>query len=134
MYMSYEIIKSFNFNEHFINSPIQLEKGNLLLDNVKSQLVFQLKLRNTSGNKIISSVCIYVDYYDDAGSLIHTNQEISYLGLNCKPKETFGSDKAILLSDNSIRDLRVKRSKIMFSDATVEEFDIQTVKIPSSKQ
>ena len=66
MYMSYEIIKSFNFNEHFINSPIQLEKGNLLLDNVKSQLAFQLKLRNTSSNKIISSVDIYVDYYDDA--------------------------------------------------------------------
>jgi len=115
----YERIKDIEFNHFQLDSPVEIIKGALLLDNQNHRVLLQLKLLNVSNSKI-SSVYISVKSYDDANDQILENGTVeqTYLDLNANPKESFGDKNPIIL-DKTVRNIKAQIIKVVFTSGEV---------------
>lgn len=129
----YRIVRQMDFDTYTIGSPIQLEKGNLLLDSQTSNLILQLKLYNVS-DKTISAVYLSADYYDNANHLLHSGIEVNYLGLHCAPKQDCGTDTPVKLPNNTIYYVDLNITKVMFIDGSMVDIAPQIIQIPKQQQ
>lgn len=129
----YRVVRQLECDTYYVGSPVQIEKGNILLDSQTSNLILQLKLCNVS-DKTISAVYLTADYYDNTNHLLHSGVELNYLGLNCAPKQNCGSDTPMKLPDNNIYNVKLHIAKVMFIDGSMIDVAPQTIQIPKQQQ
>ncbi len=114
----YTIIKKFEGILRNGSCPVQVENYNILLNNDTGKNIIQIQLRNT-GNKVIKSVFLDIDCYDDTKDYLMTLKENAYVGLNAAKAEAFGGKQAINADTKVIGDIAVKITKIAFTDGSV---------------
>lgn len=129
----YRVVRQLECDTYYVGSPVQIEKGNILLDSQTSNLILQLKLCNVS-DKTVSAVYLSADYYDNTNHLLHSGVELNYLGLNCAPKQACGSDTPMKLTDNNIYNVKFHIAKVMFIDGSMIDVAPQTIQIPKQQQ
>ena len=129
----YRVVRQLECDTYYVGCPVQIEKGNILLDNQTSNLILQLKLYNVS-DKTISAVYLSADYYDNTNHLLHSGMELNYLGLNCAAKQACGSDTPMKLPDNNIYNVKLNIVKVMFIDGSMINVAPQTIQIPKQQQ
>ncbi len=114
----YTIIKKFEGILRNGSCPVQVENYNILLNNDTGKNIIQIQLRNT-GNKVIKSVFLDIDCYDDTKDYLTTLKENAYVGLNAVKGDVFGGKRAISADTNVIGNIAVKITKIAFTDDSV---------------
>lgn len=129
----YRVVRQLECDTYYMGSPVQIEKGNILLDSQASTLILQLKLCNVS-DKTINAVYLSADYYDNTNHLLHSGMELNYLGLNCAPKQACGSDTPMKLPDDNIYNIKLHIAKVMFIDGSMIDVAPQTIQIPKQQQ
>lgn len=130
----YKIINCGVQEEWLPGCPVRIEKYNILLDNVTSNNVLQVKYKNIS-NKTIKSMWICVDGYDDAMDKTVELYDVAYLNLNTPVRNNFGSNIPIDLNSKTTVNVKIIIKKVVFEDSSVwrnEEKSIG-IKIPILK-
>ena len=120
------------------NSPVEIIKGAILLDQVENKVILQLKLCNNS-DKIITSVHLQVKCYDETGEAVHEHDNdinYAYQDLNIPPYTTFGDQQPILLVGQKARKVDITFIKVMFADGNIIPIDghFQVRKYPNLKE
>ncbi len=104
--------------KYCVGAPIIISACALLNDNKNKNVVAQIKLKNI-GEKVIKAVKVLIAPLDTAGRSLGDRITYSYLDLNVKRDEYFGSQNAIPMPDSSTRAIDVKITEIILSDNTV---------------
>jgi hypothetical protein len=109
------------FNSYVLDSPVEIEKGALLLDTETNNVLLQLRL-NILHDKIheISSVKLMIDCFDDAGEIVSDLKIIddTYRDLNILNQKNFG-EKTPLVLDPRVRKVKVRINKVVFTNSKV---------------
>ena len=113
----YTIAFSIQNNLLIDTSPLMISAGNLLFDNQENETLVQLKLRNIS-NKIIRSVKVLIQPFDNEGRLIGDEVYYEYSNVNVLPDVQFGQKIPIRLPDNKTKSFSVSIIQVIFSDST----------------
>ena len=103
---------------YFVGTQLVLSACALLRDNMDNSLVAQLKLKNI-GAKPIKAVSVELTTYDTAERPLGETIRYTFLDLNAKRDEFFGTQTAIPLSDNNTRSFFVKITEVILSDNTI---------------
>ena len=115
----YKQVKLYDNFCFYPNCPIDLLKGAIYIDKVTNNAVFQLKFVNMQ-DKDIKAVYITVIGYDDLGKELD-NKEYSYLDLNIKTGQEFGTEKLKELNNNTIRNIEITINKVIYADNEIWE-------------
>jgi TolA-binding protein len=105
-------------DSYILDSPVEIEKGALLLDTHSKAVLLQLRL-NILGNFDISSIKLQIDCYDEAGEYISDvkSLEDTYRNIQQKGVKSFG-DKAPLIIDPRARKVKVAISEVTHLNGT----------------
>lgn len=114
----YKILKTKIHKEWLADSPVKVEKSQLVYDLKKNQIILQVKFFNLS-DKNIRSVFINVNCFDEAMNLISNLTDVAYLGIDEKPKSVFGDRQPVILNSLKVDNVEVIISKVVFTDNTV---------------
>lgn len=114
----YKIIKEFTQNEWLESCPLKVEKGQIILDFNRNELLAQLKLFNLS-SKSIKAAYILLKCYDEANDLLNENNYFAYTNLEVDGKNRFGNNIPIYLTDNKTANVKIIFTKVVFSDGEV---------------
>lgn len=115
-YRQVKLYKTFQFCP---NSPIDILKGALYIDNKTNKIVFQLKFINMQ-NKNIKAIYINVKGFNELGEKLE-DKEYSYLDIYARKGKEFGTNQLKELDDNTIRNITVKIDKVIFEDNSIWE-------------
>ena len=99
------------------DTPILIKAGGLLLDNQTQNIIAQFRLQNIS-DKTITLVKIKITPYDSIDRPLDDAVIHSYLDLNCKFQEEFGSKKAIFMPNPATRAFTVSVLEVAFDDGS----------------
>jgi len=114
-------IQELIFDSFLFNSPVEIEKGALLLDNKTKSIILQLRL-NILGKDFpeISSVSIKIIGLDDAGEEIQGFNPFNYTyrDVYLLSSRTFG-DRIPIILDSKVRQVKVELEKVIFKDGYV---------------
>ena len=100
-------------------SPIVVSDGYLLKDNESGKVIAQLKFQSIS-EKQIKALKIELLTYDVTEQQIENVTKYQYLDLNIGIGQFFGSNKAIVLSNNTARSFKINTITIVFHDGTTQ--------------
>lgn len=114
----YEIIKTTEHKKWLPESPIKIEKSQLLFDTLTNQKILQVKMYNLS-DKSIRSVYLDLECFDDAMDFISSQSDIPLQELNTKPQSYFGDRLPIILDSLNTSNIRININKVVFSDDTI---------------
>jgi len=106
----YERLKELTFEKQE-DCPVVLDKGALLLDNVRGQCILQLKLLNGS-TKPIEAVQVIIDCLDEDGKTIHTMKHL--YRTKSEAGAYFGSDQAVDMNSDDVKDVAVSVDWVKF--------------------
>lgn len=115
-YRQVKLYKTFQFCP---DSPIDILKGALYIDNKTNKIVFQLKFINMQ-NKNIKAIYINVKGFNELGEKLE-DKEYSYLDIYAGRGKDFGTKQLKELDDNTIRHITVKIDKVIFEDDSIWE-------------
>lgn len=115
-----------------IHSPVILEKGALLRDNVANANLLQFQFRNI-GHDTIKAIIITVNCFDVISKEMVENLEFNYLDLNAKNNDAFGSNVPIVLQKDETRDFEICINKVIFADGIIKELDSDLKDVESPK-
>lgn len=101
-------------------SPIIVEAGALLKDTVSEEFLIQLNFRSVSEKKI-KAFKVFINVFDVFGNIKQKEVEYQYLDLSVSKGDCFGSKKAIILSDKSIRSFKIAGYTVVFEDDDIWE-------------
>ena len=104
--------------KYCVGAPIIISACALLHDNKTNGIVAQVKLKSIS-DKVIKAVKVSVKPLDTAGRSLGDSVIYSYLDLNIKRDDYFGSQNAISMPDNTTRAIDIKVIEIIQSDNTI---------------
>lgn len=123
----------FNIKENLYveNSPVILEKGVLLLDTKSNKLLIQLKFYNIA-NKPFKALYVSINTYDTSAQQM-ASVEYKYLDLNVDYGKNFGTDKAIILNDNTVRSFEIDKYSIVYNDNGIQTFSSPFFQLPDSE-
>ena len=116
----YERLLKFKDNLYAEGSPVIIEAGALLKDTLTNKVIVQLKFLNL-GEKQIDFLTVKLTTYDPQGNKNSDIVEYQYMDLKAKKNYHFGEKTPIVLEDNTVRNIDVSVSKIIFSDKTTQE-------------
>ncbi|MBP3338379.1 MAG: hypothetical protein J6L69_03125 [Lachnospiraceae bacterium] len=96
--------------------PVIIEAYALLEDIKESEIIAQIKFRNV--HERLSAIFVNIETFDISGEKI---SEISYqyLDLDVDNNELFGSQNAIELKNNYVRNINISVEKVVFSDGRI---------------
>lgn len=114
----YKIIKTGENILRMNACPIYAEKYHILLDTKTNTNVLQIKFKNTN-SKNIKSIFLNIDCFDDSKDFLCTLDDVAYVGLNIKKRQTFGDKQAINTNKNIIGNIKIKVLKVVFTDESV---------------
>lgn len=98
--------------------PVMIEAGALQKDTLSNKVLTQIKMKNIS-DKTISSCKVSIKAYENNGSEVEGVSDFSYLDLDARPGETFGSKTPIYIPEQTTRSFSASVSEIVFDDGTV---------------
>ena len=114
-------------------SPVVIEAGALLKDTVSEEILIQLNFHSVSDKKI-KALKVIISVFDVMGNEKENKVEYQYLDLQISNGDYFGSKKAIMLSDKSIRSFEIESYSVVFDDDSIWESgeldDIKEMPIP----
>lgn len=99
-------------------SPVLIEAGALLRDNVTGGVLAQLKIKSLS-NKVIKALTAGVIPCDIAGRRLSNAVMHQYLDMNFERDSEFGQKNAIALPDPATRSFKVYVSEAVFGDNSI---------------
>jgi len=114
----YKIIKLVEHKEWLKDAPIKIEKSQLLFDTEKNTTLLQIKMFNLS-EKIIKSVYLDVNCFDDTNEFIKAITDVTYLVLEAQPQTDFGDRQPVPLESLQVASVEIIISKVIFTDGTV---------------
>ena len=120
-------------NLYVDNAPVIIEKGSLLLDSQTHTVLAQIKFHSLS-EKIIKALKIRIKTYYTSGEVCPESVVYEYLDMKIQYGGQFGSNKAILLKDLSIRSFSIDSYSVVYEDKTVEEVKGAFKPLPVSKE
>lgn len=115
------------------DAPVIIEKGSLLLDNQTHTVLIQMKFHSLS-EKTIKALKIRIKTYYTSGVACPEIVEYEYLDMKVGYGGQFGSNKAILLKDLSIRSFSVESYSVVYEDQEVAEIKEPFNPLPVSKE
>lgn len=119
-------------------SPVLIEAGALLRDNVTGGVLAQLKIKSIS-NKKIKALTVGIIPYDVAERQLSDAVMHQYLDLSLGRDSEFGQKNAIALPDPATRSFKVYVSELVFDDNSIysfpknEWFPLDIAKVPVSQ-
>ena len=120
-------------NLYIENAPIIISAAALLKDTKSGNIVVQVKFKSVS-NKNIKGVKISLSAYDVSGKEISGVDDYQYLDLNIPNGQSFGSSKAIVMSESTTRSFNIKSLTVIFADSSIwENASPDFVVIPNAK-
>ncbi len=117
-------------NLYVPGSPVIITAGELLKDAVTGKVIVQLKFKSVSKN-IIKAIRVSITPFDILEKAMSEICEYQYLDLNVADGQYFGSDKAIIMPNNSTRSFSISKIQIVFLDKTVWESSKALFNIPA---
>lgn len=99
-------------------SPVLIEAGALLRDNVTGGVLAQLKIKSLS-NKVIKALTVGIIPCDIAGRRLSNAVMHQYLDMNFGRDSEFGQKNAIALPDPATRSFKVYVSEVVFGDNSI---------------
>lgn len=120
-------------NLYVDNAPVIIEKGSLLLDSQTHTVLAQIKFHSLS-EKIIKALKIRIKTYYTSGEVCPESVVYEYLDMKIQYGGRFGSNKAILLKDLSIRSFSIDSYSVVYEDKTVEEVKGTFKPLPVAKE
>ncbi len=105
-------------NLYIENAPIIISAAALLKDTKSGNIVVQVKFKSVS-NKNIKGVKISLSAYDISGKEINGVDDYQYLDLNIPNGLSFGSSKAIVMSETTTRSFTIKSITVIFADSSI---------------
>ena len=99
-------------------SPVLIEAGALLRDNVTGGVLAQLKIKSLS-NKVIKALTVGIIPCDIAGRRLSDAVMHQYLDMNFERDSEFGQKNAIALPDPAARSFKVYVSEAVFGDNSI---------------
>lgn len=114
----YKIIKTGENILRMNTCPIYSEKYHILLDTKTNTNVLQIKFKNID-SKNIKSIFLDIDCYDDSKDFLCTLNNVAYVGLDIKKRQTFGDKQAINTNKNIVGNISIKVLKVVFTDESV---------------
>lgn len=111
----YERIKTFSKKLYCENAPITIEASSILKDNATDQVVAQVKFKCIT-NKKIEAIFVNIQCTNVMGQETKGVEKVQYLDINVSRNETFGDKKAIILPDNTTRNISVNVEMVLFKD------------------
>lgn len=115
------------------DAPVIIEKGSLLLDNQTHTVLIQMKFHSLS-EKTIKALKIRIKTYYTSGAACPEIVEYEYLDMKVRYGGQFGSNKAILLRDLSIRSFSVESYSVVYENQEVAEIKEPFNPLPVSKE
>lgn len=115
------------------DAPVIIEKGSLLLDNQTHTVLIQMKFHSLS-EKTIKALKIRIKTYYTSGAACPEIVEYEYLDMKVGYGGQFGSNKAILLRDLSIRSFSVESYSVVYENQEVAEIKEPFNPLPVSKE
>ena len=118
--MAERFVKVFTLtpNLYSIGCPIVIEAGALQKDTETGNLIAQLKMKNI-GDKDIASCKVSLRARENNGHEVEGVKDFSYLDLNARPGDEFGSKTPIFLPEATARSFSVTVEEIVFADNSV---------------
>ena len=119
-------------------SPVLIEAGALLRDNVTGGVLAQLKIKSIS-NKIIKALTVGIIPYDVAERQLSDAVMHQYLDLSLGRDSEFGQKNAIALPNPATRSFKVYVSELVFDDNSIYSFpknewvSLDIAKVPVSQ-
>ena len=104
-------------------SPVIITAGALSKDNDTGRVFAQLRFRNIS-NKSIKALSIFLACYYPFGEQADDVVKYQYLDLDCNVGCDFGAKTPIVFSDKGVRSFSVHVDKIVYSDNSVSEINL----------
>ena len=116
------------------DSPVELIRGAILIDNQTQKTVLQLKICNNS-QKCIKSVHLTIESFDETNEALSENNKTDFIyqDLDQSPHSFFGDQVPIELPDKRIRKVNVQFIKVMFVDDSIGEISNNHLEIPEGK-
>ncbi len=112
-------------------SPVIISKGVLLKDTHSGNIVAQLKFQNMCPQEICALI-IDIEAYNILGDSIEQVVGYQYLDLNILPGQEFGSNKAILFSDKSIKSFEIIGLSAVLSDGSILKVKTPMAPLPTN--
>ncbi len=111
----YERLKTYSQTLYCEGAPITIEAYSILKDTEKEQVIAQVKFKCITEEKI-KAVFINVECMNVKGEKNKGLDEIQYLDINVNRNDTFGDRKAIVLPDNSTREIAINVELVLFEN------------------
>jgi tetratricopeptide (TPR) repeat protein len=123
------------FDSYFLDAPVDIEKGALLLDLQTKSVILQLRLNilQKPADKI-SSVNLEIECFDDGGEKIkeYSPYFYSFRDINFLHATSFGENIPIIL-DPLVRKVKVQIEKVTFLDTSVWKPSRKSITPPKQK-
>ena len=99
------------------SSPVVISAGAVLSDSYTRSILVQLKFKNIS-NKEISSLGVCILPLNAGGDIAGDVVEYSYNKLDALRDDSFGTNTAVVMPNNTVRSYKVKVRLVRFSDGS----------------
>lgn len=127
----FKTLTRLNIDYYEENTPVEIDKGAILLDTVSNQVLLQLKFRNISQYNV-NFVEIEVECFDSTGDKVSENNVVTYAYQDfvANSQGLFGDRQAIKLPSLNTRKVNINLKRVMFENGEVITFD-EIKKIPN---
>lgn len=127
----FKTLTKLNIDYYEENTPVEIDKGVILLDTVSNQVLLQLKFRNISQYNI-NFIEIEVECFDSTGDKVSEDNVVThaYQDFLATPHGLFGDRQAIKLPSLNSRKVNINLKRVMFDNGEVVTFN-QIEKIPN---
>lgn len=127
----FKTLTKLNIDYYEENTPVEIDKGVILLDTVSNQVLLQLKFRNISQYNI-NFIEIEVECFDSTGDKVSEDNVVihAYQDFLATPHGLFGDRQAIKLPSLNSRKVNINLKRVMFDNGEVVTFN-QVEKIPN---
>lgn len=127
----FKTLTKVNIDYYEENTPVEIDKGVILLDTVSNQVLLQLKFRNISQYNI-NFIEIEVECFDSTGDKVSEDNVVThaYQDFLATPHGLFGDRQAIKLPSLNSRKVSINLKRVMFDNGEVITFN-QVEKIPN---
>ncbi len=99
------------------SSPVIISAGAVLSDSYTRSILVQLKFKNIS-DKEISSLCVRILPLNAGGEAAGDIVEYSYNKLDALRDDSFGTNTAVVMPNNTVRSYKARVSLVRFSDGS----------------
>lgn len=110
----YKQVKLYDNFKFCPESPLDILKGAIYIDNATNKAVFQLKFVNMQ-SKEIKAIYVQIKGSNDLGEELE-NKEYQYLDMNVYIGEEFGTEQLKELNNNTIRNIDITINKVIYTN------------------